>query len=105
MLPYLSSPVNRGRFPNKFGDYLAAGRPIITHRTGDLGELVAREQVGVLASEDPPEFTRLMLDLFQSPAVLDQLGHRARQFAEKEWNCRLRAGQLLDFYQRLTYGP
>ena len=101
VLPYLNSSVNRGRFPNKFGDYLAAGRPIITHRTGDLGEAVAREQVGVLASEDPSEFANEMLGLFQSPLVLDRLGLRAREFAEKEWNWQLRAGQLLDFYQRL----
>lgn len=101
MLPYLNSSVNRGRFPNKFGDYLAAGRPVITHRTGDLGEIVEHNSVGVLSSEDPREFAADMVSLFRSPAVLLRLGMRGREFGEREWSWRFRAEQVLGFYQRL----
>ncbi len=37
LLPYTNRSVNLYRYPNKLGDYLSAGRPIVTNNTGDLG--------------------------------------------------------------------
>ena len=37
VVPYTAQPHNEARFPNRAGDYLAAGRPIATNPTGDLG--------------------------------------------------------------------
>ncbi len=101
LLPYLNTPVNRGRFPNKFGDYLAAGRPIVTHRTGDLGELVGREDLGILSSEIPEEFAEDVLKLLHSPAERLRMGRNARRFAEQHWSWKLRAQQLSAFYTAL----
>ena len=44
LVPYTRRPHNTARFPNRVGDYLAAGRPIVTNPTGDLGHLVAEEE-------------------------------------------------------------
>jgi len=101
MLPYLDTPVNRGRFPNKFGDYLAAGRAVITHQTGDLGRLVAREKLAVLSRQEPQAFAAAAINLLCFPSALDDLGSRARQFAERQWSWRQRAQELLAFYRRL----
>lgn len=101
LLPYLNTPVNRGRFPNKFGDFLAAGRPIVTHRTGDLGELAGREDLGILSSEIPEEFAEDVLKLLHSPAERQRMGVNARQFAEQHWSWKLRAEQLSAFYTAL----
>ena len=101
MLPYLNTPVNRGRFPNKFGDYMAAGRPVITHRTGDLAELVEREDLGILSSEDPETFVEDGVRLLDSPSDCERMGVNARRFAERQWNWDLQAQQVNDFYIRI----
>ncbi len=78
MLPYLDTSVNRGQFPNKFGDYLAAGRAIITHPTGDLGALVKRDKVALLSSPVPDEFVQDMLQLLHSREACARLGRLAQ---------------------------
>jgi len=101
MLPYLNKPINRGRFPNKFGDFLAAGRPIVSHHTGDLGELIEWEALGLLSSEVPALFARDVLKLLQSPVECEQMGHHARRYAERQWSWALRAKQVSAFYGEL----
>ncbi|TFH37001.1 MAG: glycosyltransferase [Anaerolineales bacterium] len=98
LLPYLNKPINRGRFPNKFGDFLAAGRPIVSHPTGDLGELIARENLGILSSELPEQFAEDVLQLLHSPDEAQRMGENARRFAERHWSWALRAQQVSDFY-------
>ena len=101
MLPYINSSINRGRFPNKFGDYLAAGRAIVTHPTGDLGSLVEREKVAVLSSSVPEEYVAAILHLFESPGERAKLGERARKFAESSWSWKVRAEAVNRFYSLL----
>jgi glycosyltransferase involved in cell wall biosynthesis len=101
LLPYSNTPVNRGRFPNKFGDYIASGRPLVTHRTGDLGEIVMKEGLGVLAGEGPEEFAAAVIGLMNSPEETKYLGMNARRFAGEKWSWDLRARELFDFYVRI----
>jgi glycosyltransferase involved in cell wall biosynthesis len=101
LLPYLDKPINRGRFPNKFGDFLATGRPIVSHRTGDLGRIIEGKDFGLLSSEEPEEFARDVLNLAHSDADLERMGMNARRFAEQDWSWRLRAEQVRDFYLSL----
>lgn len=101
LLPYLDSPINRGRFPNKFGDYLAAGRPIVTHPTGELGELVNQEQLGITSNEDHNEFAEQVLKLLASPDEMDRLGNNVREFAVHKWSWTLHASEVIDFYERM----
>lgn len=101
MLPYLDTSVNRGRFPNKFGDYLAAGRAIITHPTGDLGALVEREKVAILSSQVPDEFVQDLLLLLHSREKRARLGILARDFAAERWTWTMRAQEVSRFYQEL----
>jgi len=98
LLPYSRKLVNLARFPNRFGDYLAAGRAIVTNRTGDLGELVARHQLGVLAEENPVDMARKVVDLFKDRQRGDELGRRARTFAEDHLNWTTLAKGVERFY-------
>jgi glycosyltransferase involved in cell wall biosynthesis len=104
LLPYTSRPVNRERFPNKLGDYLAAGRPIVTHATGDLGAWVAREDAGVLAAEDAEGTADEVLRLLGNAKRREELGRRARQLAEGPMSWRVRGEQVEAFYFRLLEG-
>lgn len=48
VLPFPDTNINRGRWPNKLGDYLCVQRPVITNSTGDVGRLLRRFKVGLL---------------------------------------------------------
>ena len=98
LLPYTNRPVNLHRYPNKLGDYLSAGRAIVTNPTGDLGRLVGRERVGLLASDTPEAFASAIKQLFDQPELADELGQRGRQLAESKLDWRFLAAGLESFY-------
>lgn len=98
LLPYTNRSVNLYRYPNKLGDYLSAGRPIVTNDTGDLGRLVAEEQVGLLASDTPQAFALTAKQLFDDGKLADELGRRGRELAETKLDWRFLARDLETFY-------
>lgn len=98
LLPYLDRPINRGRYPHKLGDYLAAGRPTVTNPTGDLKDLVADEAVGLLAEESPEAFATAVDALLSDPDRAERMGKRARRLAEQRLSWRAIAADLADFY-------
>ena len=46
LLPFADKIYNRGRWPCKIGDYLAAGRPVVSNPVGEVRELFQRSEVG-----------------------------------------------------------
>jgi glycosyltransferase involved in cell wall biosynthesis len=102
VVPYTAMPHNEARFPNRAGDYLAAGRPIATNPTGDLGRLVAKERVGIVAPETPDAFARAILDLLRQQDVRDEMGRRARALAETTLSWRAVAARVGDLYDELS---
>jgi glycosyltransferase involved in cell wall biosynthesis len=106
LLPYADQEVNRGRFPNRFGDYLASGRAIVTNRTGDLGEMVESSQIAVLAPEAPDEFAREVVLLLNDAARGGDYALRARRFAEDVLSWEMLARRVEQFYfEALVRGP
>ncbi len=83
LLPFSDQPLNRARFPNRFGDYLAAGRPIATNDTGDIAVIVKRENIGIVAPDQPDEFAAAISSLLKAPAEMRlAMGRRARILSE-----------------------
>ena len=101
LLPYTNRAVNLFRYPNKLGDYLSAGRAIVTNRTGDLGELVARERVGLTTDDTPEAFAGAVLQLFENRALADEMGQRGRELAESKLDWRFLARDLETFYRQI----
>ncbi len=102
LVPYTRRPLNTARFPNRVGDYLAAGRPVVTNPTGDLGHLVAEEGIGVVAPEDPRGFADAVLELLAAPARRREMGTRARALAETTYAWRTHAAALEELYGELV---
>ncbi len=102
VVPYTAQPHNEARFPNRAGDYLAAGRPIATNPTGDLGRLVTTERIGIVAPETPEAFAREILDLLRQPSVRDEMGTRARVLAETTHSWRAVAARVGELYDELA---
>ena len=102
LLPYTNRAVNLYRYPNKLGDYLSAGRPIITNDTGDLGRLVAEERVGLVAPDTPEAFAIAAKQLFDDASLADELGRRGRALAESKLDWRFLARDLEAFYRQIV---
>ena len=104
LLPYTNRSVNVFRYPNKLGDYLSAARPIVTNRTGDLGELVRREQVGLAVEDTPEAFAAAVIQLFENPQLGCELARRGRDLAETRLDWRFLAAGLEGFYHQILSG-
>jgi glycosyltransferase involved in cell wall biosynthesis len=102
VVPYTAQPHNEARFPNRAGDYLAAGRPIATNPTGDLARLVTSERIGIVATQTPEAFARAILELFRDPTVRTEMGSRARALAETTLSWRAIAACVGDLYDELV---
>jgi glycosyltransferase involved in cell wall biosynthesis len=101
VLPYSDRPINRGRFPNKVGEYLAAGRPLVTNPTGDVGRLLEVFPVGVLAAEDPHAMADAVLRLLEDGRARQAMGTEAERLASHEFSWDARGAALEDFYRGL----
>jgi len=96
-LPIRNTIANRGRWPSKIGDYLAAGRPVSACAVGDLINLFSRDSIGVLSRDDPRDFAEATLSLLARPD-LDELGHNARRVAERDLAWDILTDKLEKFY-------
>lgn len=82
LLPFGNRPCNVGRGPIKLGDYLAAGRPIVTNPVGEMVPLFERHPVGLLADETPESFASAIARLLDDRALAGAMGANARRVAE-----------------------
>lgn len=94
---------NRSRFPNKMGDYLAVGRPVIANRVGEVDIYAQRYPEVFYIIEDNPQQVEEALEKaytdWQSKAI-DY--HNIRNIAiENSW--RQRAKDLSKFYNKICY--
>lgn len=104
LLPLKDTVANRGRWPSKVCDYLAAGRPVAATAVGDLQDLFSRKSIGVLSKDEPEDFARATLELLGHPD-LEEMGRNARQVAEQELSWEKLTDQLESFYTRVINMP
>jgi glycosyltransferase involved in cell wall biosynthesis len=83
VLPLQDTVVNRTRWPNKFGDYISAGRPVLCSPVSDVARYVESGKCGILW-RDSSELASSIEFLMDNPAEASQMGQRARMLAEGE---------------------
>jgi len=84
VLPLTDSVHNRGRWPGKVNDYLAAGRPVVSTAVGEMRNVIDTYGVGVMSEPTPEAFARAMLDVLSEPERQQDMGKAARQLAETD---------------------
>lgn len=104
LLPMVNSIANRGRWPSRLNDYLAAGRPVVATPVGDVPELFTRYQVGALGWVEDDTFVEACVELLTDSHRSGRLGENARRVAETELDWSVVGRQLLSLYEdvRLT---
>lgn len=76
-----------GTSPNKFFDYLAAGRPVLNNYPGWLTDLIIHHQCGyVVPPDDPAAFAEALIHAADHRANLPAMGQRARELAQSDYH-------------------
>jgi len=100
-LPMRDNLVNRGRWPNRIGEHMAAGRATVCCAVGDMISLFGEERIGVLSGPDVEDYSAKVLALLDEPRAADDMGARAREAAERRYSWKAMVGRFRGFLGRL----
>jgi len=104
LLPYPDTVFNRSRWPNKIGDYLAAGRPIVTNQTGDFRPLFRRFDIGMASEGTPEAYGRAIAEAVRARDRWEPWGAAARRVAEGPLSWKRLARRLARFWLNESQG-
>ena len=94
-------PTYSENFGNAVAEALIRGLPVIT-TTGTPWSVIAQSQLGWYIEPNQEQLTQALKELFETdPAVLQQMGIRARHYAKDHLLISAVRPRLLDMYQRV----
>jgi len=102
LLPRSSGEFSTAGFPNKLGEYLASGRPVVATRVGDIPKyLVDGESAFLVEPDDCAAFTKALVTALNDPAAADMVGTRGRHVADELLASPVVAQHLVSFIEGL----
>ena len=105
VLPFKNSLANQGRFPLKFSNYLACGRPILATDVGDIPGYIRDHHIGLVTEDSPTALAEAIMDLQAHPDARSEMGKSALKLAQDPRESWLSRGQtLLNFYSNRIEG-
>jgi len=72
-LPLSNSNANKGRFPMKLSNYLAARKPTIATNVGDISKIINELNVGLVVPDDPESLTNAVIYLNENKGKIHEL--------------------------------
>ncbi len=87
LLPMDDTPVERARFPMRLGDYLCAGRAIVSNAVGEVKLYLEKYKAGLTSPPgDAMAFANNILAVLGDQALKDEISYNARALAEGDLN-------------------
>lgn len=84
VLPRSAGEYSAAGFPNKLGEYLASGRPVVVTGVGDIPKyLVNGESAFLVAPDDCEAFAEALLTPLSQPELAEEVGANGRSVAER----------------------
>ncbi len=102
LMPLSDTGFNWGRWPNKIGDYLAAGRPVVSTAVGDAPDLVRRHEIGWVGEASVSGLATAMAEAWDGRGQWQERGRLARQVAETELSWGAQTDRLIDAVRTVT---
>lgn len=97
-----NNPINRAGWPNKLGDYLAAGRPVLLNPYGDLCWFSQKHPKGLILTEwNELDIENKINDIYNGKYDLNQMGKYNRRIAENEYSWMSQSSKLEKFYKTI----
>jgi len=100
LLPLCHSIANRGRWPSKVAEYMAAGRPVVATAVGDLTKLFADGAAGVLTAANAESFAQGILKIYANPHR-DDMGRKGREIACSQLHWRVQTDLVQEFLEQV----
>jgi glycosyltransferase involved in cell wall biosynthesis len=97
-IPLADSPANAGRFPMKLNDFMASGRAVVVTDVGDLGTVVRRHNLGLVAKPTPVDLANNVVALLGNPSKQATMEKQAREAAETTFAWSHVVDKLQQFY-------
>ncbi|MFV3410578.1 glycosyltransferase family 4 protein [Bdellovibrio bacteriovorus] len=89
-----------GTSPNKFFDYISAGMPVLNNYPGWLADLIRDNNCGyAVAPDNVAAFANALEQAADNRPLLKQMGHNARQLAERQFDRAKLAEQWVDWVE------
>jgi glycosyltransferase involved in cell wall biosynthesis len=99
LVPLFDDVRSEARFPTKIGEYLSAGRPVVTSAVGEIPRYF---EDGVDAVTCPPgdalAFGERLAGLLLDPELAESIGRAGRELAERRFHYALYGDELLEFF-------
>ncbi|HUF51497.1 MAG TPA: glycosyltransferase, partial [Longimicrobiales bacterium] len=98
VIPFRDTIANRGRWPGKLSEYLAAGLPVAMPAVGSAAELIAGAGAGAVCEPTADRLGSLVADTLLDEAARARMAVEARRLAAGELAWGRIAQRLLSFY-------
>jgi len=100
-LPLEDNPINRGRWPHKLGDLVAAGRPVLVSVGGEFPQMLGERGCAGVVAFDAAAYAAAISDLLASPDRATELARRGRQLIVDELNWDRLGGQVTSVVEQV----
>lgn len=95
--------INIAGWPNKLGDYMACGRPILINPYGDVAEFVTNNKgCFITTSWNESEIEQKIQEILDGKYPLEEMSHKARYIAENKISWLNKGYELSEFYIHLS---
>lgn len=102
VLMRIDDNISRAGWPNKLGDYLALGRPVLIFPYGDLSEFIKRNngEGFITTTFDQSSVKKRIEEILRDFYNLEEMGYANRKLA-REISWERKAQEFIDFYYSL----
>lgn len=84
LLPRASGEFSSAGFPNKLGEYLSSGRPVVVTAVGDIPRhLSDRRHAYLVPPDDTERFAEAVVEVLGDQKVADEIGRAGREVARR----------------------
>ena len=101
VLPTTNDESARISMPSKLFDYMSVGLPIIANDVGGWTNIIRKNNLGRISTDDPVDFANCILDLLSSPEELAKRGSNGIDMIKNTYNWSKSAETLMGYYKAL----
>jgi len=102
VLPSSGDVARKMGTPAKLFNYMSVGLPVVANDIGGWTEIIRKEKVGLVTSNDPKDFGEALASLAGDPRAMREYGFRGLELTESKYSWDNSAKILLETYEDLT---